>query len=178
VENIINKIIHKNKNIQGVIHCGGINDDKLMISKEWKDFKKVLKPKTIGTYNLNEVTAKEPLKFFVAFSSVVSVTGNVGQSDYACANGVLDAFMDYRRHNQYPGKSISINWTIWENTGMGKSSTAIHNFANKTGVISSEAGMEDFIHILQSESNQVIVVADEKKFEGFLSKNQINCYKQ
>lgn len=176
-EELINKIKHKYKNIQGVIHCGGKNNDKLLISKGWKDFKEVLKPKTIGTYILNEATAKEPLKFFVAFSSVVSITGNVGQTDYAYANGVLDAFMDYRRQNSYPGRSISINWTLWENTGMGKSSAAIHNFENKTGLISSEAGTEDFIHILQSELNQVIVVADEEKFEGFLSKNHINCYK-
>ncbi len=175
-EVLINKIKDKYKNIQGVIHCGGINHDKLLISKEWEEFKEVLRPKTIGTSILNEVTAKEPLKFFAAFSSVVSITGNVGQSDYAYANGVLDAFMDYRRQNPCPGRSIGINWTLWENTGMGKDSAAIQNFVNKTGMISPEAGTKDFLNILTSEVNQVIVVADKEKFESFLSKNHINCY--
>ncbi len=59
---------------------------------------------------------------------------------------------------------------------MGKDSAAIQNFVNKTGMISPEAGTKDFLNILTSEVNQVIVVADKEKFESFLSKNHINCY--
>jgi len=171
---LLDVIKEKYTSIQGVIHCGGRNQDKLLQSKAWSEFQMVLKSKILGTYILNEATKKEPLKFFAGCSSIVSITGNVGQADYAYANGVLDAFMDYRRINHYPGKSICINWSLWENVGMGSAGAAIHNFTEKTGLITMEAGKIDFINILQNESEEIIVVEDADKFIRYLSKSEIN----
>ncbi|BCJ93984.1 hypothetical protein acsn021_15530 [Anaerocolumna cellulosilytica] len=174
MNDLLEVIKKKYKSIQGVIHCGGRNQDRLLQGKAWTEFLMVLKPKILGTYLLNEVTKNEPLKFFVSFSSIASITGNVGQADYAYANGVLDAFMDYRRNNDYPGKSICINWSLWEHVGMGSAGAAIRNFADKTGLITLGAGKKDFINILQNESEEIIVVEDADKFKRYLSKCEIN----
>ncbi|MGC6177117.1 SDR family NAD(P)-dependent oxidoreductase [Lacrimispora sp. 38-1] len=159
--------------IHGVIHCGGKNDDKLLMSKDWSAFTEVMNPKILGTCHLNELTRKEPLKFFVSFSSIVSIIGNIGQSDYAYGNGVLDTFMDYRKRNAYPGISIGINWTIWDNLGMGKNKSAIRNFEKKTGLIFPAAGVNAFIDILCNGIGPTIVISDDKKFESYLIQNQL-----
>ncbi len=90
--------------INGVIQAGGILEDTLVVSKEWSSFRRVLAPKVRGTWIVNHVTQHEPLDFFVTFSSVVAITGNIGQSDYAAANSFLDAFMHYRARNDYPAR--------------------------------------------------------------------------
>jgi len=45
-----------------------------------QEIKEVLSPKIIGTVNLDEVTREEPLDFFVMFSSMAAILGNIGQS--------------------------------------------------------------------------------------------------
>ncbi|MCP5088774.1 MAG: SDR family NAD(P)-dependent oxidoreductase, partial [Rhodobacteraceae bacterium] len=141
----------------GVIQAGGILEDKLMVSKEWSSFRRVLDPKIRGTWIVNHVTQHEPLDFFVTFSSVVAITGNIGQSDYAAANSFLDAFMHYRACNDYPGKSVSINWTLWADGGMGQDPAVIEAFSRKTGVISGKAGLRAFSQLLNENVCQAIV---------------------
>jgi acyl transferase domain-containing protein/acyl carrier protein len=170
---VLFRIKHKYKNINGVIHCGGINHDKLIVGKEWTEFKDVLAPKTKGTYQLNKLTAEEPLDFFIVCSSVVSVLGNIGQSDYAAANGFVDTFMEYRRRNGFPGKSITINWTLWDQTGMGKNDNAVALFKNKTGIITYVQGINAFLNIIENAVGQWIAIADEKAFLKYSEKNAI-----
>ncbi|WP_181899167.1 SDR family NAD(P)-dependent oxidoreductase [Lachnotalea glycerini] len=170
LKSVLLEIKQKYKQINGVIHCGGINQDKLIIGKEWTEFKEVLSPKTKGTYLLNKLTAKEPLDFFVVCSSIVSVLGNIGQSDYATANGFVDTFMEYRRRNGFHGKSITINWTLWDHTGMGKNDNAVSLFQNKTGIITYIQGVKTFLKLIENAVGQVIVIADEKAFLNYSEK--------
>ena len=65
-------------------------------------FARVLAPKVAGAWNLHELTAGEPLDFFVSFSSISSLFGNVGQGNYAAANSLLDALAHYRRSRGLP----------------------------------------------------------------------------
>ncbi|NMO14584.1 SDR family NAD(P)-dependent oxidoreductase [Pyxidicoccus fallax] len=115
--------------IHGVIHSGGVLADRLIFSKEPDSFDRVLRPKVLGAWLLDELTAAEPLDFFSVYSSVVSELGNVGQVDYAAANAFLDAFMDFRRARGRPGRSLSVNWTLWAEGGMGRDTRAIEQLA-------------------------------------------------
>ena len=45
--------------------------------------------KVLGFMNLDRVTAQDPLEFFMLFSSLSAIRGNLGQSSYAFANGFL-----------------------------------------------------------------------------------------
>ena len=82
--------------IHGVIHSAGILRDSLVIKKTKDELEAVLAPKVYGTVYLDEATRDERLDFFVLFSSVVAVTGNVGQADYAYANSFMDSFAEKR----------------------------------------------------------------------------------
>ena len=172
VNDLIAQIKTKYGKINGIIHAGGINRDKLLTSKDWQTVQQVLSPKTKGTFIINELTKAEPLDFFVVFSSITAITGNIGQTDYATANGFLDAFIHYRQQNNFPGKSISINWTLWANTGMGKNTIAEDSFAKKTGVINAENGIKALFAIIDGSHEQVIVVGNNLAFEDFLTKNK------
>ena len=49
------------------------------------------------------------LDFFVMFSSVVSIVGNMGQASYSACNAFQDSLAHYRRHVLgLPG--LAINW--------------------------------------------------------------------
>ena len=108
--------------IQGVIHAAGLHHDAFIRNKQADEAAEVIRPKTVGIAVLDQATVGEPLEFFVAFSSVAAVTGNVGQCDYAFANAYLDAFVAARgalhARGQRPGKSLSINWPLWKEGGM------------------------------------------------------------
>ncbi|MCP4132525.1 MAG: SDR family NAD(P)-dependent oxidoreductase, partial [bacterium] len=98
----ISTIKEKYGTLNGIIHAGGLLDDKLLMSKDWESFIRVLAPKVAGVWNIHEATKSEQLDFFVVFSSIVAVAGNIGQSDYAAANSFLDSFISYRSQNNFP----------------------------------------------------------------------------
>ena len=74
------------------------------MSKE--DFNAAIKPKVQGSWNLHKHLPRA-LDFFVLFSSVASVTGSRGQSNYSAGNTYQDALA---RHRVSLGeKCISLN---------------------------------------------------------------------
>jgi len=106
--------------IDGVIHAAGILDDGLLDGKSAQRSAAVLAPKVRGTLNLDWATRGDGLDLFLLVSSIAAVTGNVGQADYACANGFLDGFAEWRQRAR-PGRTLSINWPLWAEGGMGVS---------------------------------------------------------
>ena len=72
--------------IHGVIHAAGVIRDGFVLNKSADDFSAVVASKVCGAVSLDEATRTEALDFFVLFSSMAGVFGNVGQSDYAYAN--------------------------------------------------------------------------------------------
>ena len=104
--------------VRGIIHAAGILDDGLIQNLSWERFQKVLQPKVIGAWNLHLATQNLDLDWFVCFSSVVSVFGAAGQSNYAVANAFMDNLMAYRRSLGLPGSTL--NWSIWNQGGMAQ----------------------------------------------------------
>jgi hybrid polyketide synthase/nonribosomal peptide synthetase ACE1 len=58
---------------------------------------KVTRPKVDGSVHLNDLFQHHDLDFFIFFSSVGSVNGNLGQSNYAAANLFMTALAENRR---------------------------------------------------------------------------------
>jgi myxalamid-type polyketide synthase MxaE and MxaD len=78
-------------------------------------------PKVEGAWNLHNLTIDKPLDFFVLFSSVASLLGSPGQSNYAAANTFLDTLAHYRRAQDLP--ALSINWGPWSEVGLAARQT-------------------------------------------------------
>jgi len=94
--------------IGGVMQAAMVLDDCLLGHMTAERFRRVAEPKIRGTDNLLKQLAGEPLRFFVLFSSVSAVVGNLAQSNYAAANAYLDALAHSSRKSGLP--LISINW--------------------------------------------------------------------
>ncbi len=110
--------------ISGVVHAAGVMDDEPMATKTDVAMRSVLAPKVRGTLVLDELI-REPLDFFVAFSSVASVLGLPGQVDYTAANAFLDAFAQQRARQKPSEHTVVVNWNAWREVGMAVRSYAV-----------------------------------------------------
>lgn len=113
--------------INGIFNTAGVCEDKLISHKSWEDFKKVLSPKIEGTNNLWELLSPITTDFFTLFSSISSVLGNIGQTDYSLANAYQNAFAKLQSEN--PANTLKVNsicWPYWEKGGMQVSESVLH----------------------------------------------------
>lgn len=122
VDRLVGLIKSRFNKLNGIFHAAGEIRDAYLINKPFKDIKAVIGPKVHGTLNLDRATKSEPIDFLALFSSIVAVHGNAGQCDYAYGNAFMDAYAqwreDLREKNKRHGKTISINWPLWEAGGM------------------------------------------------------------
>ncbi|MFJ3679382.1 SDR family NAD(P)-dependent oxidoreductase [Streptomyces diastaticus] len=111
VRALVDGIVARHGRLDGVVHAAGVLRDGLLAGKSPDDLSAVLAPKVRGTLLLHDATRHLGLDFFVAFSSVTGVAGNVGQADYAAANAFVDACA-----REYGFTSVA--WPLWADGGM------------------------------------------------------------
>lgn len=152
--------------IDGVIHAAGIFPGGMMQFKERKAVEEVFSAKINGTLYLDELLGDEP-DFVAYFSSLNSLTGGFGQSDYCAANAFLDNFAV--RKNRDAGEKpfyISINWDTWQETG-GAFNAALptdlseYREINLRDKILNREGKEAFFRAVNSPLPQAIVSVRE-----------------
>jgi acyl transferase domain-containing protein/NAD(P)H-dependent flavin oxidoreductase YrpB (nitropropane dioxygenase family)/acyl carrier protein len=122
----------------GLIHGAGLIKDKLIRHKTLESFDRVLGTKLDGALNLIRLVRPDSLKFTALFSSIAGRFGNVGQSDYAAANEVLNKlahWLDLR----WPGRVLSVVWGPWSGVGM-VSQLESHLGRQGLGMIAPEVG--------------------------------------
>jgi acyl carrier protein len=77
---------------------------------------RILAPKVAGGWNLHRATEQLDLDFFLLFSSVAAIIGNLGQGAYAAGNAFLDGLATWRRRRGLA--ATSLNWGPWAEAGM------------------------------------------------------------
>ncbi|HEX3046859.1 MAG TPA: KR domain-containing protein, partial [Bacillota bacterium] len=132
--------------------------------KDFRNFKNVTSPKIEGTWLLDKLTDADDLDFFILFSSVVTLTGGAGQSDYTAANSYLDSFAAYR--NKHGKRTISINWPIWEGIGMANLNPETYqNMIFKT--VSAAKALNTFEEILAGAPDAARAIYGELNYKMF-----------
>ncbi len=100
--------------ITGVIHGAGVLSDKLIEKKTEQDFNAVYATKIDGLQALLQAVPTQQLQHLVLFSSAAGFYGNVGQSDYAIANDILNKTAHLVKQ-QHPGcHVVAIDWGPWD----------------------------------------------------------------
>jgi polyketide synthase PksN len=169
VENLVQQATSHFKEINGVIHAAGQISDAYITKKKIEALRSVLAPKVLGTIFLDDALKSEPLSFFVMFSSITSVMGNAGQSDYAYANSFMDHFAHlrekWRLNNQRHGKTLSINWPLWESGGMSINDQVRHLIEKTMGLLplNSAQGCDAFTKALSKNYPQILIASGDKK---------------
>lgn len=169
VKKAVHQAVERFGTIDGVIHSAGIIEDALTVNKQQNSFERVWDTKVNGVLNIDEATSEFPLGFFISFSSISSVMGSIGQSDYAAANQFLDSFSELRNRwcetGKRSGKTLSINWPLWRDGGMSIDSRVEKIILQNAGLrpLETKEGIDIFNQLLSSSLSQVIVIKGEKE---------------
>ncbi|WP_129645080.1 SDR family NAD(P)-dependent oxidoreductase [Peristeroidobacter agariperforans] len=161
---VIEAITEQHQRIDGIIHCAGMISDSFILRKTAEEFKRVLEPKVTGTSNLDAASKDLQLDFLVLFSSFTSALGNVGQADYAAANGFMDQFAAYRNRQvdagQRYGRTLSIHWPLWQEGGMTMDAESAETLRQATGIqpMQTAIGVRAFHDSLLSRNARTMVL--------------------
>lgn len=112
--------------IHGVVHCAGMTPEGVgsFVRKNVNDILQTLEPKVDGLIALAELVPPGSVDFFHLFSSVSGSVPALGAgiSDYACANGFLNAFAEVYR--SMGANIMAINWPNWSGAGSARGESA------------------------------------------------------
>ncbi|KAI3032561.1 Zinc-binding dehydrogenase family protein [Aspergillus niger] len=96
--------------IGGVANGAMVLRDSSFMNMSFYDFQAVLGPKVQGSVNLHRLFSdpKQPLDWFIGFSSIAATVGNPGQSAYTAGNCFIKGLVDRRRKQGLAGSVIDI----------------------------------------------------------------------
>jgi acyl transferase domain-containing protein/surfactin synthase thioesterase subunit/acyl carrier protein len=152
--------------LRGVFHCAGMLDDGILDQMGWDRFSAVTAPKIKGSWLLHRATLDDELDHFVLFSSVLSLMGSPGQSNYTAANAFLDALAEHRRAAGLPG--VTLNWGPWAESGLATASGTRGEAIWKsrgTRYIPPERGIEVLERVLRrGVGHAAVTITDWREF--------------
>jgi len=145
VVRLVDRIKRELPPLAGVIHGAAVLDDASIPTMDMDRFERVFNPKAQGAWNLHLSTlaAGKDLDFFLMLSSISSVLGLYGQSNYASANYFQDSLAHYRRQRGLPATSVNLGV-------LGK----------YAGMSNAESDGHDIIGILETQGMYVMPLKD------------------
>ncbi|GBQ93810.1 type I polyketide synthase [Asaia krungthepensis] len=152
-------ILEAGQPLKGVFHAAGILDDRLISKFSEESLRNVLKPKLLGGRHLDLLTRDCPLDYFVLYSSIVTVTGNIGQSSYLAANASLDALASARRKEGYP--AVSVQWGPIAEVGMLAQEGSVVQFFENAGfrLLPAEEALSFLPDLINRDRDNVAAMA-------------------
>ncbi|MFO0843633.1 MAG: SDR family NAD(P)-dependent oxidoreductase [Gemmataceae bacterium] len=105
--------------IDGVVHAAGLLGDSLLLGKTAEGYDRIFDTKVKPALTLIRELHAESLKFLVFFSSVSARFGNIGQTDYAAGNEMLNKLAGKLDHD-WAGRVVSVGWGPWDEVGMAR----------------------------------------------------------
>jgi acyl transferase domain-containing protein/acyl carrier protein len=161
MKGVVAQAIARFGKIDGVIHAAGVAGSRIIQLQTPEVATQVLAPKVLGTLVLDEICQDLNLDFFVLCSSLSSICGAAGQTDYCGANAFLDAFSQ-AAFSRGKRNVVSVNWDTWQEVGMAvntvvpKDMEAMRAESLKLGILRAE-GVEALNRILNTALPQVAV---------------------
>ena len=157
MKEVLERIEKSKRPLAGVIHSAGMLSDGVLQNQTWSSFAQVMAPKVQGSWNLHKLTEKQPLEFFVVFSSMASLFGSAGQGNHSAANGFMDGLAHYRRGMGLPG--LSIHWGAVSQVGeAAERGTDVRATEKGMGVISPHQVLESLELVMSGSEVEVGIV--------------------
>jgi acyl transferase domain-containing protein len=155
----LSAIVERTGAITGIIHGAGNLADKLIEKKTEQDFEKVYTAKVQGLENLLSCVKPTQLEYLVLFSSVTGFYGNIGQTDYAIANEILNKSAHLVKQRYPECHVVAINWGGWD-SGMVTPELKKEFARRGIDIIPVEVGTQMLVnelHPANSETAQVVI---------------------
>jgi len=153
-ENECQELINLENKWRGIWHVAMVLSDRLFTNMDQNSWDTINKIKVNGVQNLNKFSLTNNVDNFIVFSSIVSLTGNMGQTNYARANQYCEKIIEERIQKNNHG--VAIQWGAIDNVGhfnddekssnelsipiklqnIDDSLNFIHNIDNLSGVVS------------------------------------------
>ena len=164
LDGLLKSIRSEGPPLRGIVHSAGVLDDGVLVQQDRNRFEQVLVPKVRGGWLLDRLTRCDPLDWFVMFSSVASILGSAGQTNYSAANAFLDLLARERSTRGLPG--LSINWGAWAEVGMAADRGLTDRLAAQgIGAFTASQGLAALARLLADRAAQVAVLqADWRRF--------------
>ncbi|MBD2569653.1 type I polyketide synthase [Anabaena lutea] len=143
--------------ITGIIHGAGNLADKRIEKKSIQDFETVYAAKVKGLENLLHCLPPSQLQYLILFSSVVGFYGNVGQSDYAIANEILNKSAHLIKLNHPDCHVVAINWGPWD-SGMVSPELKKAFAERRIETIPIEVGAQVLVNELKNHNQETVQV--------------------
>ena len=91
------KIKQNNLPLKGIIHSAVVFNDCMLANLTVQKLENSFKPKLLGAWNLHLLSMHLDLDYFINFSSITAVYGNVGQANYVASNQFLSNLLLLRK---------------------------------------------------------------------------------
>ena len=145
------------KRIDGIYFSALQLDDKMVLQKEWTGYRNMIDMRVNGLQALINQTQNEAMDFFIMFSSVASITGNLGQSDYSASSVYMDN-VPYAQSTKNGCRYITVQWGAWE-LGQQVSDIVLEHMTRSGFVhITADAGMQALEKIILSGEKNLAYV--------------------
>ncbi|MDX3535903.1 type I polyketide synthase [Streptomyces sp. MB09-01] len=105
---VLDDIGASGRRLAGVVHAAMVLDDAPLAGLSNERLRTVLGPKMTGGLLLDTLTRDRSLDFFVVYSSVAALIGNIRQAPYVSGNMVLEALVRDRHRAGVP--ALAVQW--------------------------------------------------------------------
>ena len=124
-----------------VMHAGGLLSDMLLGSQSMQSVRTVFAPKVDALHHLHAHSWGQSVHSQLMFSSVASLLGSAGQSNYSAANAYLDTWSSAMESQG--GCATSIQWGGWSSGGMALRDASTTARLERAGMpaLSAEEGL-------------------------------------
>ncbi|TLS24369.1 hypothetical protein PpBr36_08948 [Pyricularia pennisetigena] len=94
--------------VGGVVNGAMVLDDRVFAQLTVETLQRVMRPKTVGSSNLDAVFDSPDLDFFIMTSSFAAIGGHAGQANYAAANMYMNGLAADRRRRGLAASVLNI----------------------------------------------------------------------
>ncbi len=137
VARVLEQIDREGPPLRGVVHTAMLIDDDMLEDLDEARLHAVLIPKLAGSWNLHTLTLDRELDYFVLFSSVTSVWGNLRQGNYSAANAFLDGLAAHRRAQ---GRTaLAVSWGGLSDMGYMADRPDVAQYSDRQGLTPMES---------------------------------------
>jgi polyketide synthase 12 len=169
VEKVIATINAEMPVLKGIIHSAAVLKDATLKNMDAERFDSVYNPKVMGAWNFHLATKDLPIDFFLMLSSISSIFGLPGQSNYSSANNFLDRLAQYRQEIGLKACSVNLG-VLGMYAGMSKEGEAVLNVLANQGwfpLSLSQVTSKIETLLVQQPSYRMAANLDWKRFKDF-----------